>query len=236
MPKFLDLTGKIYGELKVVEMLKNYNNTHRTYCKCEGVDGNEYIIRQDALQSGATKFVKGATKAGKINDISGQRFGRLVALYPTQDRAANSGIVWKCRCDCGRYTVSTSNNLKRHHTTSCGCKKRSKGEQFIVDYLNTLDVEYETEKAFDGCRNEKGNMNLYFDFYFPSQKTVIEYDGALHFEGVEFFGGQEHYENLLKCDAIKDEYCKRNGIIMVRIPYTKTKEEVIQIINNIIHP
>ena len=38
MPQFLDLTGKTYGELTVIEMLRNYDNTGRTYCKCLGTD------------------------------------------------------------------------------------------------------------------------------------------------------------------------------------------------------
>ena len=31
MPSRLDLTGNVYDELTVVEMLYNYNNKHRTY-------------------------------------------------------------------------------------------------------------------------------------------------------------------------------------------------------------
>ena len=68
MPKRKNLIGNIYGELKVIEMLYNYNDTHRTYCKCIGINDKEYkeyIIRQDALQSGATVSTKGACKSGK---------------------------------------------------------------------------------------------------------------------------------------------------------------------------
>lgn len=236
MPKFKNLTGTTYGELTVIEMLRNYNNTGRTYCKCIGIDSKEYIIRQDALQSGATKYIKGATKAGKIDDIAGQRFGKLTVICPTDSRAKNSSIIWKCKCDCGRYTTSTLSNLKRHHTTSCGCVKRSKNEQMIVDYLNSNNIEYETEKSFNGCINPYNNMNLYFDFYFPNQNTVIEYDGELHYIPFEHFGGQERLRHIQELDKIKDKYCKDNNINIVRIPYTKNKKETIQIIDNVIHP
>ena len=33
MGKRLDLTGNRYGELLVVEMLYNYNNKNKTYCR-----------------------------------------------------------------------------------------------------------------------------------------------------------------------------------------------------------
>ena len=94
--KRIDLVGDTYGEFKVVEMLYGYKETSgkpRTYCKCIGIDGKEYIIRQDALQSGVTHTIKGAMKK-QNEDISNQRFGNLVALYPTLNRASNGNIIW----------------------------------------------------------------------------------------------------------------------------------------------
>ncbi len=64
----------------------------RTYCRCIGVDNKEYIIRADALESGATLHIKGAMKQKTFVDISGQRFGHLVALYPSDKRASNGGL------------------------------------------------------------------------------------------------------------------------------------------------
>ena len=52
MPGRLDLTGNVYGELTVVEMLYGYrynNGKPRTYCKCYSQDGDEVIVRADAL-------------------------------------------------------------------------------------------------------------------------------------------------------------------------------------------
>ena len=63
MPNRLDLTGNIYGELIVIEMLYGYRHVGgkpRTYCRCCSQDGDEVIVRADALQSGATKSMKGA--------------------------------------------------------------------------------------------------------------------------------------------------------------------------------
>ena len=236
MGKYIDLTGEIFGELMVLEMLRNYNGTKRTYCKCLGVDSNEYIIRQDALRSGATKYVKGACRAGKPNDITNQKFSCLVALYPTDKRNSNFSIMWHCKCECGREIDVSSSDLIRGHVKSCGCKKRSQNERMIVKILDSLSIFYKTEQVFDGCRNPENTMNLYFDFYLPKQNIVIEYDGEAHFEPIKFFGGQERFEYIKQCDKIKDEFCIENGINMVRIPYTKTKEEIMQILNNIIQP
>lgn len=52
-------------------------------------------------------------------DISGIRFGRLVAILPTRNQ--NGKFAWLCRCDCGKPTVVVSGNLRNGNTTSCGC-------------------------------------------------------------------------------------------------------------------
>ena len=135
-----NLIGNIYGELKVIEMLYNYQNKKRTYCKCIGINDTEYkeyIVRQDALQSGATISTKGVCTGGKPHDLTGQRFGMLTALYPTEKRASNGGVRWHCICACGKETNPdpTMNNLTRYHTLSCGCRKNSKWEIFIQKYL-----------------------------------------------------------------------------------------------------
>lgn len=79
MAKAKNLTGNTYGDFTVVEMLYQYKikpsiKKARTYCRCIGVDNKEYIIRADALTSGATKFIKGAMRAGKPIDITNQKF------------------------------------------------------------------------------------------------------------------------------------------------------------------
>ena len=53
-------------------------------------------------------------------DVSGQRFGRLIALRPT-DQRKGSQIVWECRCDCGNTAFVGVSNLTRGNTNSCGC-------------------------------------------------------------------------------------------------------------------
>lgn len=53
-------------------------------------------------------------------DLTGIRFGRLVALEPTgYDR---HGVMrWKCRCDCGAVHETSRSKLISGNTISCGC-------------------------------------------------------------------------------------------------------------------
>lgn len=236
MSAFKDLTGQVFGELTVVEMLHNYNNTGRMYCRCEGIDGNEYIIRQDALRSGATKYVKGACKTGAPRDITGQKYGKLTVLYPTDERGSNGNIVWHCQCSCGRFIDVPWSSLNRGHTTSCGCNKRSQSEQLIVKFLDSLGVSYVTEKHYDDLFNPEGTKHLYFDFYFPQYNAIFEYDGELHFEAFDHFGGEQKLKQIQACDALKDKYCQKNGIKLVRMNYKHKTEEIIQALESIIQP
>lgn len=56
-------------------------------------------------------------------DITGERFGFLVAVKPTGE-VESGRMVWLCRCDCGAETTTVVNQLRSGRTTSCGHRKR----------------------------------------------------------------------------------------------------------------
>ena len=59
----------------------------------------------------------------KMIDVTGQRFGRLVALSPSKEKR-DSFIMWECRCDCGNLTVVRGSSLRNGDTKSCGCYEK----------------------------------------------------------------------------------------------------------------
>jgi len=53
-----------------------------------------------------------------VRDLTGQRFGKLVAI----ELIGHSPVLWKCVCDCGRESIIRGNNLSRlGGQKSCGC-------------------------------------------------------------------------------------------------------------------
>lgn len=58
---------------------------------------------------------------GQLEDLSGQRFGRLVAQYPVHD---GTRWRWHCQCDCGNTKDVIPHDLKRGMVKSCGCYRR----------------------------------------------------------------------------------------------------------------
>jgi hypothetical protein len=61
-------------------------------------------------------------------DISGQRFGRLVAIefVPKGNDCNLQGARWRCRCDCGNETITSGARLRFGQTKSCGCLSRER--------------------------------------------------------------------------------------------------------------
>ena len=57
-----------------------------------------------------------------ILDITGERFGRLVATENT-GVIKTSGYIWKCKCDCGNIVQVPIGTLRYGNTKSCGCLK-----------------------------------------------------------------------------------------------------------------
>lgn len=54
-------------------------------------------------------------------DITGKRFGRLVAIRLHSELSRDRRYQWVCQCDCGNIKIVTGRNLRKGVTRSCGC-------------------------------------------------------------------------------------------------------------------
>lgn len=60
---------------------------------------------------------------GRFNDLTGKRFGHLVAVEHVSGTKTKKG-KWICRCDCGRMHAVETGNLTRGKVKNCGCGYR----------------------------------------------------------------------------------------------------------------
>jgi hypothetical protein len=113
----------------------------------------------------------------------------------------------------GEFLQSPNN-----HLIGAGCPvcNESKGENKIRGFLVKNKVNFLKEKTFNGCENKK---SLYFDFYLPDYNLLIEYDGALHFKSVNFFGGENGFTYRKNNDELKNKFAFENDIELLRINY-----------------
>ena len=120
------MIGEKINMLTIIDEYKKGRNKYYL-CKCEC--GNEKEIRSDSVKSGKTKScgclskeVNRNRKGEKLKDITGQRYGRLVALYISHQK--NYTTYWMCKCDCGNEKAVAINQLTVGKTKSCGCLSR----------------------------------------------------------------------------------------------------------------
>ena len=116
------LKKQVFGMLTPVSRI---TGTRDWICQCEC--GSQITVNQDDLFWGSVTDC-GCQKK-KRTSITGQRFGKLIALRETEPGISRSGVSisrWLCRCDCGRELVVRKNNLTGRVTRSCGCLRSQK--------------------------------------------------------------------------------------------------------------
>jgi very-short-patch-repair endonuclease len=94
------------------------------------------------------------------------------------------------------------------------------GEKEIISFLKKFKMKFEYKKSLD---------NVVFDFYIPSNRTLIEFDGLYHFEPVDTLGGLKTYNKMKVSDKIKNDYCEENYMNLIRIKYDQI-DDIYQIL------
>lgn len=121
-----DLTGQVFGALTVLEKSEHQRKNGGIWwlCRCECGATCEYP--GTLLVTGRRTRCNGKNheKNYAYVDITGQRFGRLVALHSTDKRYSKGSMVWHCKCDCGNEVDVPYNTLMYANQQSCGCKKK----------------------------------------------------------------------------------------------------------------
>ena len=132
-------------------------------------------------------------------------------------------ILHRCTI-CGyEWMIRPSHAL---HGLGCPSCQETSGEQRVKQWLITNNVEYEYQKRFVDCKNQR---MLPFNFYLPNYNCCIEYDGAQHFKEVDLWGRQEYLSQRQFNDQIKNDYCKENNIYLIRVRYN---EDVYEVLNS----
>ena len=221
--------GDVYGKLTLIRDtgMRATNGSVIWECVCEC--GNTVETSSGDIVRGRVQSCGCDYAHPKLKNLLNMRFGLLTVIDLCKEKYKR--VHWVCKCDCGTIKNIASFSLCNGNTVSCGCKTKSIKVKMISEYLKKSNIIYIEEHKFDDCRSKR---KLPFDFYLPQLNTVIEYDGRQHYESIPFYGGQEGLHKRIKNDAIKNEYCKENGIKMIRLPYTLSDDAIISEINKYI--
>lgn len=216
--------GYKFGKSKIVEKISGDKYDNIIY-KCKCACGNLFEAKHKNIISGHTKSCGCLHKEqcsinGKacLKDITGMRFGKLIALERVE--YDGQGSKWKCRCDCGNITYVLLGNLKEDGggTISCGCAS-SKGNIVIENYLKNHNYKYDTEFSFEDLKGINNGLLRFDAVVFNNDGTInslIEYDGEFHYSKQY---SEDGYEMIIEHDKRKNAYCKNKNYNLIRIPY-----------------
>lgn len=125
-----------------------------------------------------------------------------------------------CRCtlhiDTLFYQIPTT-ILKG--SNSCPKCTTFKHEKIMLDVLDKYNLTYTPQKTFDGCIDIR---KLPFDAFLEDYNIAIEYDGEGHYYPIPRYKGDDgscSFERAKLHDEIKNQYCEKNKINLIRIPY-----------------
>lgn len=152
MGRAIDLSGQKFERLTALERTGVAADGQSLWlCRCDC--GNETTVKYGNLRSNHTKSC-GCLKDAA--DLTSMKFHRLTVL----ERAAQEEkgpVKWLCRCDCGAELVTTSHEITRGRTKSCGCYR---SDQFVK--MNTKHGMYKSpeynswDAMIQRCRNPLG--------------------------------------------------------------------------------
>ena len=221
MPARRDLSKEKFGRIQPLYPTdKRQNKSIVWVCQCDCGTIKEipayYLTGGRVKSCGCLKQETDRQPKGNVIDLIGQQFNKLTVIARVGSDHRGEAM-WKCRCECGNEINVLSSNLRKNHTTSCGCERRSRGELAVAKLLRENNIPFQQEVNMFKYSN---GYNATFDFYVDNQ-YLIEYDGETHYNAnlhgwhnpIQLAAQQER-------DILKNEWCKQNNIPLIRIPYT----------------
>ena len=219
-----DFINKKFERLSVINFSHFDYTGHIVWnCKCDC--GNFKKVREDSLKNGMIKSCgclhKEVVKETSPLNIVGEKYGYLTVIERVENNK-HKQTKWLCKCDCGNIITVIGARLISGHTLTCGCKN-SKGEFLISQFLKEKNIQFSSQYIDKRCKY-KSYLKFDFSLMIDNELILIEYDGAFHYFPISFKKEDIESANIRfkiqkQKDEIKNNFCKENGIKLIRIPY-----------------
>lgn len=216
-PKFTYEYVKEYIENEGYKLLsKEYINANSNIT-VECPNGHIFETRFGRFKNGA-RCQKCHLANNNLNTVHSYEYVKEQLLLKgyklLSDKYVNAHTKILVECPNGHKFETKYNALQQGF--GCPYCNESKGEKEISRILCELNVDYMQQYRINDC---KFKYTLPFDFYLPQYNVLIEFDGEQHYKIFKHFGGLDKFIDTKIRDTIKNEYCKKNNIKLIRIPY-----------------
>lgn len=132
--------GYRFGHITVIEKSAERKGTSIVWnCRCDC--GTSMLMDTQKIKRGAVASCGCVPRLSpRAANLTGQQFGKLTALYPTNRREDQGSIVWVCRCECGKEREVTAFRLLNGKVRSCGCLVKPPVEDYVGKVFSQLTV------------------------------------------------------------------------------------------------
>ena len=225
---FIEKAKKIHGDTYDYSRVEYVNNCTNVKIVCNSHGPFEQLPKNHLAGKGCPKCARKNRRHNRFDFIKKARevHGKKYTYQKVSYKNNQTGVIITCR-EHGDFE-----QLPKHHLVGKGCpscNSTSTGESMIAVFLDEQKLNYQQEYPI--VKNPDTGHYLRADFYIESMNMVIEFDGPQHFKPIEYFGGEEHHQQCVYRDKIKNNHCKKEGIHLIRIPYFK-KNEIRNILEN----
>lgn len=215
--RFRQETDKLVGDEYI--FLGEYINSSTKIKVRHNICGNEYDVTPNHFINGTRCPQCNRPNYNRDSEQFKQQIYELVGdEYTFLEDYISSAMKIKCKhniCGC-EWDVQPNNFFNGTRCPQCA---ESKGEQIIREYLQSKNIEFQQEYSVDDLVGVGGGL-LRFDFAIFDKKEklifLIEYDGEFHYRDV-YEDGRLKLQQIH--DNLKNQYCKDNNILLLRIPY-----------------
>ena len=228
--EFLQEVKRISGdEYKFLEEYAGIEEKIRVRHNCEACSNHEYKVSPNKFLNGRRcPICNSPEKIGKMNKKTNERFvEEMTSLFgdeytPVEEYEYSHKKIKIKHSICGN-TYEIVPSIFLGGTGMCSYCYSSRGEKAISDFLNKVSINYKTQYRDSKCRDKQP---LPFDFAVMKSGSnipclLIEYDGEQHFNAIDMWGGEHALKKQSERDGIKNGFCIKNNIPLLRIPYWK---------------
>jgi hypothetical protein len=223
----IKLDKKFHEEVILLSDYIDYNTKIKVkHIKCNyiwDVKPRDLLHNKYPCPKCATEIIA-KNKSFKYEDVKKYIESEGYELLSSNYKNAYDKLIVKCK---EGHIYSTIFRNFYYSKSRCPICNESKGERRIREFFVKNNINHQKEYIFDDLKGAK-NAFLRFDFAVFSDKHkllfLVEFDGLFHYEmmcfpketkekAIQKFKRQQYY------DKLKDEYCEKRNIKLIRIPY-----------------